>query len=179
MVLTSNRERTLWVLTGVVLVAIYSTLGPAQSLAQELREHNLLRLTLGIVALGLLLYTAWRFFRTRPQKGEIAVGFFVLAVYFWAWARVETPEERTHLIEYSLVAVLIHKALLERRENGRHVPRPAWLALFAAIALGTVDEGLQAVLPHRHFDLRDLGFNVLAAVMAIGARQALVWIRKD
>ena len=41
-VFTSRRERRLWLCALAVVVAIYSTLGLAGSLAEELREHNLL-----------------------------------------------------------------------------------------------------------------------------------------
>ena len=59
------------------------------------------------------------FARRRPGRAEIAVGVGILIVYLMAWLRIGigTAEERTHLFEYSLVAALVHEALLERREN--------------------------------------------------------------
>ena len=40
---TSDRERRLWFWALAVVVAIYSTLGLAGTLAEVLREHNLMR----------------------------------------------------------------------------------------------------------------------------------------
>jgi hypothetical protein len=90
---------------------------------------------------------------------------------------VETPEERTHLIEYSLVAILIYQALLERARNGRHVPYPAVLAFAATAVLGIIDEAIQWVLPNRVFDPIDIGFYTLATMMAIVGSLALIWVK--
>ena len=67
--------------------------------------------------------------------------------------------------------------LAERAANGRRVPVPAILAILIATVLGVVDECLQAFLPQRVFDPRDLLFNTLAAVMAVSASSALLWAR--
>lgn len=175
---SSDRERKLWLWVLVVLVWIYATLGPAYMLAAELRERNLLRVTFALVLLLLVAVIARRWVKQRPGWGEIGVAIGVTAVYLWTIARVESPEERTHLIEYSLVAILIYQALVERRRNGRRVPYPAILAFVATAMLGWLDEGIQAMLPNRVYDIRDVGFNVLAALMAIGAILALAWARR-
>ena len=54
-------------------------------------------------------------------------------------------------------------------------------ALFAVLVtslVGTIDEGIQAVLPNRVFDSLDILFNVLAAGMATAASAALGWARR-
>ena len=99
-------------------------------------------------------------------------------VYLIAWVRIPIPEERTHLIEYGLVATLIYLALRERKRNGRQVSFPAGLALVMTALLGLLDECIQALLPNRVFDLVDVGFNVLAGLMAIGAIVAIAWGRR-
>ena len=82
------------------MVAIYSTLGLA-----------------AIVGSGL---------KTRPGRAEVWVALGVTAVYGMLVIRMGvSPEERTHLFEYSIVGVLIYNALSERSENGRRVPVPA------------------------------------------------------
>jgi hypothetical protein len=57
---TGDRERRLWLWVLAVVVAIYSTLGPAQTLVGALRERNLLRVSF---ALGLFLVG-------RPSPGN-------------------------------------------------------------------------------------------------------------
>jgi hypothetical protein len=174
---TSDRERRLWLWTLAVVVAIYSTLGPAQMLVAALRERNLLRVSLATVLLLVGAVIVWRWVKKRPGWREIGVALGVTAVYLFAWFRVETLEERTHLIEYSLVAILIHQSLIERQRQGRRVPSPAALALAVTVLLGLLDECIQAILPNRVFDLVDVGFNALAALMAsLALARARRWV---
>lgn len=175
---TSARERRLWFALAAVLMAIYATLGPAGTLVAILREHNLLRISIVFVLLLVVVAFAWQWVKRRPSPGEIMVLLGVTAVYLLAWFRIPIPEERTHLIEYGLVAVLIYLALSERRRNGRRVPMPAVLALVVAVLLGWLDEGVQSILPNRVYDIRDVGFNALAGLMAIAASLALVRVRR-
>ena len=177
---SSKHERRLWLALLVVLLAIYATLGKAPDIVAALGESALNRAGNNLVAaLLLLLVVIPVFFISKRFNGaEIAVGFGVLAVYLLAWLRLGSLEARTHLFEYSMVAALVHEALLERRENGRRVPAPALLALLISIGLGWLDESIQSALPNRVYDLVDVAFNTLAATMIITARQLLAWVRK-
>ena len=170
---TSDRERRLWIWTLVVVAAIYSTLGPAQMLVAMLRERNLLRISFALILVMIGVAIIWRWVKQHPDWRGLGVWLAAAAVYTFAFFRVETLEERSYLIEYSLVAILIYQALLERARQGRHVPYPAALAFGASVALGFLDEGIQAILPKRVFDLVDVGFNALAAFMAIVVSMAL------
>ena len=112
--------------------------------------------------------------KRRPGRREIWVALGVTAVYGMAMLRMGgSPEERTHLFEYGIVAVLIYQALAERGRNGRRVPVPAALALVTAVLLGWLDEGIQALLPNRVYDTFDVASNSLAALIAIGANVAV------
>jgi len=71
----------LWVL--VVLAWIYATLGPVYTLAAELRERNLLRVTFALVLLLVVVIIAWRWVKQRPGRGEIGVAIGVTAAYLW------------------------------------------------------------------------------------------------
>jgi VanZ family protein len=175
---TSDRERRLWLWALIVLVAIYSTLGPAERLVAALRESNLLRVSFVLVLLLVVGAITWQWVKRRHGRAEIGVALGVTAVYLMAWIRIHSWEERTHLFEYGLVAVLIHQALTERLRHGRRVPVPAVLAVAVTAILGWLDEGVQAMLPNRVYDLRDVGFNALAGLMAIAASLALAWARR-
>ena len=175
---SSPRERCLWVATLVVVAAIYATIGLAGTLADVLRDRGLLGMSF---ALGLVMVVATILafgLRRRPTGAQVAVALGVAAVYWMVLVRVANPAERTHLVEYGVVALLIHEALAERVSQGRRVPYPALIAVVAAALVGAVDEGLQAVIPNRVFDPRDLLFNLLAAVMAVTASVALRWARR-
>jgi predicted tellurium resistance membrane protein TerC len=89
---TSDRERRLWLWTLAVMVAIYSTLALAGTLAGFLRERNLLEV---LFVFGLLLmagavvgHSLYR----RPGRGDIWVTLGVTASYLMVWFRIESPE---------------------------------------------------------------------------------------
>ena len=115
--------------------------------------------------------------KRRPGRREIWVALGVTAVYAMAVVRMGgTMEERTHLFEYGIVAVLIYQALSERARNGRRVPAPAVLALVAAVALGWLDEGLQALIPSRVYDNFDVVRNSVAAAAGIAGSVVVGWV---
>jgi VanZ family protein len=175
---TSIEERRLWLWTLVVLAAIYVTMAPAPVLVQALRQRGLL----GVVGVTILLSgglaAAVYFARRRPGGREVGIALGVTAVYLMALLRIPFWEERTHLFEYGLVAILIYHALLERRRSGRRIPVPAAVAIAATALLGWVDEGIQSLLPNRVYDLRDVGFNALAGLMAVTSSAVLARARR-
>ena len=161
-----------------MVAAIYSTLGLATAWAGVLRDSGLL--TIFFVGAMLLIGAAvvTRGLQVRPGGLEIAVALGVAAVYGLVFVRMALATERSHLIEYGVVALLIYEALTERASQGRRVPVPALLAFLLAVAVGAVDEGLQWFVPARVFDPLDILFNVLAAFMAVAASAALAWARR-
>ena len=178
---SSRRERRLWVWVLVVMVAIYATLGLAQRLAETLEERGLLDISLGLFVLCMLLVgltILTQGLRVRPGGAEVAVAIGVATAYLLVLTRMTVPTERSHLIEYSIVGVLIHEALSERKSQGRRVPLPPVLAVILTIALGALDEGIQWLLPNRVFDPVDILFNSIAGTMAVAASVALTWARR-
>ena len=127
---SSARERRLWLWTLAVVVAIYSTLGLARSLVEFLRERGLLDasldVTLVLFVLGMILVTATvitQGMKTRPGGAEIVVALGITATYLLVFTRMAIITERSHLIEYGVLGILIHEALVERGAPG--TPRPA------------------------------------------------------
>ena len=146
---TSDRERRLWLWTMIVLAAIYASLGFAESLVIALRERNLLHFSFAALVLVLVAGFAVQWIRKRPGWSEVGVAIGVALAYWLAFLRIENPAERTHLLEYGILAALIHQALLERASNGRQVHYPAALTVAATALLGLLDESIQAILPSR------------------------------
>lgn len=165
---SSPRERLLWASTLALIVAILATLGIAGALADAFSgtgaDAGLFLLGMALVA-GAVLAAG---LRARPRGVEIGVALGIIAVYFMAFARM-TFAERSHLIEYGVVASLIYTALSERSANGRPVPLMPMIAVLATALVGAVDEGVQKLIPSRVFDPLDMLFNTLAAVMAVAA----------
>ncbi|MGI9606031.1 MAG: VanZ family protein [Acidimicrobiales bacterium] len=174
---TSARERRLWAWTAAVVLAIYATLGLARTLSDELRDRNLLDNTFFFAFLGLVGAVIVRALLRGRGGAEIFVILCTAIVYLMMFLRMASPVERSHLIEYGVVALLIHEALTERAGNGEPVRWPALAAIAAASVIGAVDELIQLVIPSRVFDPVDLGVNALAAMVAVTASTAITWAR--
>jgi len=160
------------------MTAIYSTLGLVGTLAGILREKNLLGSLFFISFLMILAAIIGSGLQRRTGKREIWVTIGIIAVYSMMFSRLGSLEERTHLFEYGVVAILIHQAFLERLNQGGRVPGPAVLAVVLTAILGWLDEGIQALLPNRVYDFVDVGVNFLSALMAVTASVVLRWSRK-
>lgn len=176
-VFSSNRERRLWGWTLAVVVALFATLGLAQTLAAVLQSTGLGAVLFILSCLLVLGAVVTQGLKARPGGAEIGVALGVAAVYLLVFVRMAVPAERTHLVEYGVVALFIFEALTERISQGRRVPVPALLAIGATALIGVLDEGIQAFIPGRVFDPLDMLFNTLAAVMAVLASLALRWAR--
>ena len=174
---TSTRERWLWFWVGIILIAIYATLGHAPMLFEFLQDQDMVSNTFW---LGLFLVFAaivTQGLKNRPTGAEIVIALGVMAVYVLVFARLASQGERSHLIEYSIVAIFVYEALLERANNGAAVPRPALLAIAITTGLGIVDECIQMALPNRVFSPFDVFFDFVASVMAISGSLILAWGR--
>ncbi len=174
---TSSREKRLWLYTLFVLVAIISTLVFGHPLVGILGNQDI---QAAIVMLGMMLIGATILvhgLKTRPRKTETAIWLGLTAVYLLFFLRLGLPE-RSHIMEYSVLAIFIHRALIERVSQGNQVLKPALLAFVATLIIGVLDECIQIFLPSRVFDPLDILFNGLAGLLAIGSSVALQWVRK-
>lgn len=133
---TSKRERRLWLWTLAVVVAIYSTLGLARTLAAALGDTGLGTGLFVVCCLMVLATVVTQGLKTRPGSAEIAVALGVAAAYLLVFVRMAIKTERSHMIEYGVVAIFIYEALTERASQGRRVPVPALLAIVAASLVG-------------------------------------------
>lgn len=177
-IFSSRRERNLWVCLAAVMAAIYSTLGLARTLADALADTGVGEGLFVVGCFGVLVLLVTRGLTARPGGAEMIVALGIATAYLLVFARMAVPTERSHLIEYGIVAVLVLEALTERAAQGRRVPAPPVLAVLLAAVLGTLDECIQLFVPGRVFDRVDILFNVLAAVMAVAASEALGWARR-
>ena len=172
---SSKRERRLWTWALVVVVAIYSTLGLAAKLVGQVNEGVLaIAFFACLILVGVTILTQG--LRVRPGGIEIGVAVGIAVVYVLIGVRMAVPE-RSHLMEYGVLAILVYEAINERVANGRRAPLPAVGAFLTASLTGVVDECMQVFLPSRVFDWRDILFNVLATLAAIVGMVALRWSR--
>ena len=150
------------------MATIYATQGLARSLSDELQARSLFDALFAVAMMLIGVSTVALAWRQGASAVQYGIGLGVAAVYLLVFVRMGIPEERTHLIEYGVVALLIHESLRERR-----APHAALGAIALASAFGLIDELIQAVVPSRTYDSEDVVFNTLAAVMAVAARLAI------
>jgi hypothetical protein len=178
------RERRLWIAAGSLVLAIYTSAYFVQFALAALRVRGWLGPTVWVglaLAAGVALVFAAR---ARPGAWEVALFGAAAGVYLLLIRRLGIIQERIHLIEYGLVGGLVYEALRERwsvaeRPRGTRPWRqrfPALAAVLIATAAGWGDELVQAVLPNRYYDLRDVVTNAEAAallVLVLAVRHAL------
>jgi len=174
---TSTREKHLWFWVFVVFVAIFSTLFLGQPLAELFSSQDaravIFLIVMFLVGATILVHAI----KTKPTKIELTIILGIVAVYTMFVLRLGMPE-RSHLMEYSVLAVFMHKAITERITQGKQIPMPALITFSITFLIGVLDECIQILLPDRYFDPEDIAFNGLAAIMAIGSTEILNWVRK-
>ena len=109
-----------------------------------------------LVGLALCLYLVLRCRRALPFLLVPPVGalYAILLVNLG-----RSPAERLHLAEYGLLSLLLFLALrIDMPQRRAYL----WGWVIAAV-LGTVDEGIQWLLPNRVFELKDIGLNILCS----------------
>lgn len=171
-------ERRAWAIALGLVGAIYLSLYPLPFLLEALRARNLLRLSVAalfaVTALGVVALVAAR----RAGWREWAVLGGAALVYLALLSRMTVLQERLHLVEYGAVALAFRAAFAARfaarRPGGRAPALPVMAAaLGATVVAGWLDEGIQALLPNRYYDVRDVGFNTLAGALALAVEAAL------
>ena len=190
MVFRSRREKRLWSAAGLCILLIYSSLYAARPATEFLRQQNLLRAMVLLAFVSVAGVVVWRLrvagagWRVLVTAGTIGLGYLGLLT-----AVPMMPEERLHFLEYGVVAALIYLALCERRSQAAlsaldsrdpllRVP-PLVLSVILTGVFGWIDEGIQAVLPNRYYDLRDVAFNTGAALICLASIKALEWAKRQ
>ena len=183
------RERRLWLLAAAVVLFIYASAYFVRFALDALRERGLLAGSIwGLVLVAAAAGAAF-VIRQRPGRWEVALLFAAAGAYLLLLRRLHIIQERIHLVEYGAVGGLAYAALCERwgYANGTTIsapldPRrwwqriPAVSAILIAAAAGWGDELVQALLPNRYYDLRDVLTNAEAAallVLVLAARRKL------
>ena len=157
----------------VTLVGTYATLTVTRTLTNALRSANLLRWSVAAL-FGAACVVAVLLLRRQIGQFTWRLGVVVaavLATYAAVIWPLQSPEEKVHFLQYGLIAVLAQAALPVRWSTTK---RACVAAAFTGCA-GWLDEGIQYLLPSRFYDLRDVGFNALAGVMALTAVAAIRW----
>lgn len=156
---------------GALLLGIYGTLSVARTVTNALRDAGWLKRTVAIAfafVAAAVVGAVWRVPALRRPRTVLlvlaAAGAYALVIW-----PMDSPEEKLHFVEYGLVGVLAFLSMPDVWTT----PRRALGAFLFTAAAGWVDEGIQAVLPNRYYDLRDVAFNAAAGAMALATFLAL------
>ena len=188
MLFRSKRERLLWSAAACYTLLIYTTLGLVRPATEALRSRGYLSITLAVIfAVAGAGALAW-VIRTKPGLRTWLALCAVAAGYAAVFPFAVMPEERIHLLQYGILALLFFFALVERRrafpaggEVGGEssgpdparpsfpVRHPALTSFLLTTAAGWGDELLQGLHPLRYYDIRDVAFNALAGALALSA----------
>lgn len=160
-----------WVLLAGYILVIFASLPFVRGVVIALRQQQLLggaiTLLYFLAAVAVVYHVV---FDVRLSDRIAYFALVLLAAVTGAMILgLSIPEERIHFAQYGLMAVLARRAL------GWHVSPPRqYLGAFVIAAMaGWVDEVIQGLLPDRVYDLRDVGINAVAALLAISAEEIL------
>ena len=174
---SSKREKRLWLYALICWIMILSLLFLGQPLLKLFSDQNI---PAGIFIVGMILVTLATLihaFQRNSQKVSLILWLSFLAICSMFLLRLGL-EERSHLIEYSILAILIHEALLEKQKKEDSRWTTPLIAVGLTSTLGVIDESLQLLVPHRFFDINDIIFNSFAAIFAVGSRVITDFIRQ-
>lgn len=172
----SSLEKRLWLYVLLVWIAILTSLIFGFPLLQKIGAENMEALIFILCMIIIGVTVILHAFRRSNSKNETITILGILAVFMMLFLRLGLAE-RSHLIEYSVLTVFIHRALLERYREKYKGFRIALMTLVVSFLIGVLDECVQVFIPRRVFDMADFLFNGLAAVMAVGASLLWQWIR--
>ncbi len=160
-----------WILVALYAASIFATLSLVRPLVTALRERGVLGLWVTIAfgaAITVAIYALARGPLPRRARPYLLL---VLVVLAWAWLfmSLTLPEERIHILQYGLLAILVRRALAWHTSEARQYLG----ALLITAALGLGDELVQGILPTRVYDTRDVAINAVSATLALVASFAL------
>ena len=157
------------------VAAIYASAYPVQFVLDFLRAHNLLRLSIAAIGLAAIGLAVALLARRRAGAREWVVLALIALAYLAVASRLEIVQERIHLVEYGVVALLVRRSLEPPGGGGEARASAAAFSVTALAGLG--DELLQGVLPNRHFDWRDVRLNAISGALALVAAIVLAAAR--
>lgn len=158
-------QKTARIALTLLLLGIYSTLSVARRITEFIRGAGLLRMMVaGAFVLAAVAVVTLILEHPGLRRPRVVLMVLIAAALYAAviWP-LSSPEEKLHFLEYGAVGVLAFLSTPEAWST----PRRFSVAALFTVAAGWLDEGIQAVLPNRYYDLRDVGFNALAGLMAL------------
>lgn len=160
--MNEKTRRWLWVVGWTFL--IYATLYIVRPICEYLKQTAPLGLLVNGLFIGLILgLVYWVFTQRRLDWRNRAIFLCLIFCYGCALYVIKIPEERIHLIEYGILAILIFRALRPDLSGYKAIG----LAFILTSLLGWGDEGIQYLLPNRYYQTQDVLLNSLSGLMGL------------
>jgi len=162
-----------WIAVTLWVIVIFSTI----PFVRRLREVFVAYLPAELIAYGVMVVGVVAAFaailvvqrhhaRIGPANVLWLAGIAAILV-FWTSRLMGQPEEAVHFLEYGVLGILLHRAF---RTHIRDATVFVAAAL-AGIAIGTMDEIIQWLVPGRYWDFRDIALNGGASILI----QVAIW----
>ena len=154
-----------WMLAVAWTGLIYSTLYIVRPICEFLKQYAGFSffVNAGIIFFG--ISTVLVFVKTKRvcRRATYALLLLVMAVYSLGMAWLSIPEERLHFVEYGILVFLVYRALILDLKGW-----PVYLLAFLTTSLiGLGDEGIQYLLPNRHYQFKDVCLNSVSAALGL------------
>lgn len=149
----------------IIVIALFWGRQLERSYPELITAVGFLGLVLAVAILSLAVRVYWNRPHRPSFKASLIDSLPILTSIVLAIGACETlillPIERIHFLKYAALSGLIPIAangILERS------PRSLLIGFLVAASVGSLEEGTQAFVPERFFDLRDIGLNVTGAL---------------
>jgi len=117
--------------------------------------------TISLIAIS----SAFILFIIKTSTNRKRLLFIIVAVVmgFTALSFINIPEEKIHLIEFSILGWFAMKDFSKRYK----FIQKFILSIIICSLFGIFDEIFQGILPYRYFDIRDIIFNITGGIWGI------------
>lgn len=156
-------KKTTWMLFLVLVLFIYGTLPLMRDVVNAAKNWGVIDpVTYGINVAGLLgigglLWKDRDLMNWKNYAALLAIALVVLGGILW----VRWPSERIHFLEYGVLGAIAFAGF--RFDHGRYTSLVAASLLVGGV--GWLDEGIQYLLPRRHYNNHDVAINVLSGFL--------------
>lgn len=162
--MSNNHILSSWIWVVLYSILIFLTVPVARTIqifiSKNLGKFAFIYLVLSVVGLAFLFFLYLLIIKLKIHSLSRYIWLFSLTgLYFYFTLQLKnSPAEAIHFLEYGLLGFVLFKALTHHIHD-----KSIYLtATFFCLLIGTIDEILQWILPHRYWDFQDVGLNVLS-----------------
>ena len=156
-----------WAGVLVYVILLYSLLGSAPDIWKSIDSLLGGGGVPAIYLIGLLSVLLLLWHMIFVKKDRSFNSYFRFALFVWGYLAIFNmavyPAEKMHVIEYTILSILIYNAL--KIDINPYAFRLYLYGAFIAFLVGGGDEFIQGVLPNRVYDARDIVINIASSAL--------------